>query len=395
MPATRPFRHDESGPILAQGLLNPGLKQAAYVAVAAALGGLVAAGIHSQFLVKYRAVFGLPLEGNIELFRSAESRFHSVEWLNRYAMANKLEGSRAYEEMISQTAGGGGGSVNISHVFGVSRNDVRDLPPGVEDRLWPKLADGQPRQVSSVVEVAAVSTTTEQAKEVAEFAGGFVRDVLLRTDLSDRLTDLSREAVTNIATANANLSQARLDIASLSHQIAELTALRDRYDVKHDETAGGQLQVQIADARFPSPLQLLVGRESDKVEKAEAIRQFEQAIVLNQTIIDVAAPLNGIADKENDTLKAFGLVTAELERQRLAIAPGESHDVVEAGIRQIENRLAASSAGLATAPFQPPSPIVVSYSPRRSLVILLGILLGFAAGFVIVRGMEIRARKLN
>ena len=105
------------------------------------------------------------------------------------------------------------------------------------------------------------------------------------------------------------------------------------------------------------------------------------------------ATLNGIADKENDTLKAFGLVAAELERQRMAIAPGESHDVVEAGIRQIENRLAASSAGLATTPFQPPSPIVVSYSPRRSLVILLGILLGFAAGFIIVRGMQIRSAK--
>ena len=375
--------------------MNLSLKQAACIAVAAALGGLVAAGIHSQFLVKYRAVFGLPIEGNVELFRSAEGRFHSVEWLNRYAVANKLEGSRAYEEMVSQTAGGGGGPVDIDHVFGVNRNDVRDLPAGVEDRLWPKLADGEPSQVPSAVQVAVVARTPEQAAEVVEFAGGFVRDVLLRTDLTDRLTDLSREAAKNIATANANLSQARLDIASLSRQIAELTALRDRYDIKQDGTAGGQLQVQIADARFPSPLQLLVGRESDKVEKAEAIRQFEQAIVLNQTIIDVVATLNGILDSDNDTLKAFGSVTAELERQRMAIAPGERHDVVETGIRQIENRLAASSAGLATTPFQPPSPIIVSYSPRRPLVILLGILLGFAVGFVLVRGMQLAARKAN
>jgi hypothetical protein len=370
---------------LARRLLNFGLKQAGCVAIAAILGGLVAAGVHSQFLVKYRAVFGLPLEGNVELFRSAESRFRSVEWLDRYAVAHKLEGSLAYRETANQMAGGPGGPVAINHVFGVSRNDVRDLPSSVEERMWSKLADGQENQVSSVAEIAAVMRTPERAREIAEFAGEFARDVLLRTDVSESLTSLSRDAGRNMAVASAGLSQTRLDVASLSRQIAELTALRDRYESEEDGTGAGQMQVQIADARYPSPLQLLVGRENDKVERTELSRQLEQTIVLNKTIINVVATLDGIMDKENDTLKAFGLVTAELERQRGAIAPGETHDVVEAGIRQIERRLSALSAGLASTPFQPSAPVVVPYSPSRSLVILLGMLLGFVAGFVMMR----------
>lgn len=361
-------------------------KASALVLVAAlALGGGVAAAIHSLLLVKYRAEIGIPVQGDVALFRKAQDTLRSVDWLERYRGANANGDDADYETLHSQLSLGRDEPVAFQHSFAVSRTDTRDLPDVIAAKLV------EPDEVpNSLVVVSATTRDLAEAIQLARFAAGFGRDVLVRHALQDLAGETAGKGAVEMATAQSQLITLSQDIDSLSRRIEAVRKIGDEYGTRLGEVVGGT-QVQVDGARYLSPVQQLIGLESERVDKMEELQTTRERLKQFQALVAIATDMNGQLRAPVSAIAALSAISSAAEK-RLQNAQSEPEKAAAAMAIQDLTKLRVK---LVDAPLSPIEPVAVRQSPPRSLIILAGIVAGFAVWLLAMKGLTNRRANAN
>src|SRR5262249_54564698 len=150
---------------------------------------------------------------------------------------------------------GRGEPVAFQHAFALSRSDTRDLPDGMAAKLL-----DESETPDSLVFVSATTRDRDEAIDLAGFAAGFCRDVLVWHELRDLVGTLAGTSAREIAAAQSRRIALQQDVESLTRRIEALREIREEYGTQLGQVVGGT-QVQVEGARFLSPVQQLVALE--------------------------------------------------------------------------------------------------------------------------------------
>lgn len=288
-------------------------------------------------LPHYQASSGFPYRESISFFRGVEPLLRSEARL--HAFAESWPESRQEFDVLSvlqrQLANSAGQPVTIEYTTRITRRDLRDVPDNVAKQISPE------DEFPSFIRVTVIGADREVTTRLAALAVEFARDTLLYAHVSKLIRAWSIDAIEEEARISSSKIAIQSDIQSLSNKLDALEKVRTKYQEINPSPASQSVQVQVQGAKHLSPVQQVVGIESELVEKREALQLLEQRLVLKRTLIHFANGLREPPSKDSGRgyyarmEKAFEL----LKSQRIGDAA--SNLSVAGALREVELGLAS------------------------------------------------------
>jgi hypothetical protein len=257
-------------------------------------GGLIGLLISATAPHRSTVTVTLPFDGDVQLYRSSEPHLKSVRRLQSWAVAKGLSTGPELDALMRLP-------LATSHVFYISKSDLRDLPDALTNDLIPRSSarpkTTQPRQDITAhpnpsIRSALLITLTGKAatSKVATLAAEFVRDTLTFTDLLETLQDMAVEARVERAQLKEEILTKRMNIDSFKRLLASVGRLREKYSKAWTEETSAlavstlqnlvqSKEGQASGWRYLSPLQQLVSLEALLAE------QMEQAVRLQERVV--------------------------------------------------------------------------------------------------------------
>jgi hypothetical protein len=251
------------------------------------LGGLAGISVRQLFLANYQSSISLPLSGDLATFREAQALFSSPAMFEKYGVKHKLSSNIDFGIIHRQFALNLSSPIRIEHTFRLLRKDVRDLPEMPKDELNRQI--GFRRGLQSDVHVYATAKEPEAAIRLAKLAMGYVRESLAAASLRLSLQQWGPAARAELAKKRELLAKAKTDLDSSNRRIERMERIRDRFKDEKDFSVSSSgsppVQVQVTGAHNLSPLQRLIGLETDRAEQMEELRSAELDLVRLETLV--------------------------------------------------------------------------------------------------------------
>jgi hypothetical protein len=366
------------------------------LALCLALGGLAGQALHYFVLTSYRASFALPLNGDAALFRQVEEVLRSDG-----AMAAYIKTGLGRDELLDRVqrdVQSKSAKVSFEHRFRLTRAGLRDLPEAVAKDVF--------GSIGSDLWVLADADDPDRSARLALAAGDFVRDVLARTSLTDLVAKWRISAVTRRSRASVHLLEGRMTSDALARRISELRRVRKTYETVGPAPANvygqvqvqGQNQTQAADGQRPksagpqgyyflSPEQQLTGLESERIDEAEKQQERKDEITRMSITAAYAEKLQAIIRSNADSIQALKAFEALVETDHTQAKARNAEDAEQLALAELTAAVVPLRARFIETQFSPPAPMVSKEGPKRSLVILAGLLLGLAAWWLALQQM--------
>jgi hypothetical protein len=347
------------------------------LAICLALGGLAGQILHYFVLTSYRASFALPLSGDAALFRQTEEVLRSEGAIAAYIKTVPDRDElldRVQRDVQSKRA-----KVSFDHRFRLTRAGLRDLPDAVvKDILG---------STGSDLWVLADADDPDRSARLARAAGDFARDVLARTSLTDQVAKWRINAVNRRSRASVQLLEGRMTSDALARRISELRRVRKTYEAAGPAPANaygqvlGQNQIQLTSPQgsyYLSPDQQLIGLESERIAEAEKQQERKDEITRMSITATYAEKLQGIIRSNADSIQALKAFETLVETDHTQAKARNADDAEQLALAELTAAVAPLRARFIETQFSPQVPMVSKEGPKRSLVILAGLLLGLA-----------------
>lgn len=352
------------------------------------IGGLSGLAVQKS-LIKYRAESDIPLQGDIALFRSIEDKLRTVEWLDRFAQSNQLDNENVYKLLRNQFASGSGGPVVFSHTFSISRNDTRDLPDVLQQSLFAPNKNDRRNSNSSIV-ATAIDKDAEQSGEIARFAVRYLREVLIVHLLEETIADLRREAGNSMADQQVTAVITSMEVSSIKRKLAALTQIQSSPSSGLENNSFFGTQVQVQGSRYLSPHQQIIGLESERIDKEEAIRVANNRIKSDRVVLELTTSMKALLAQKRNASSTINEIL-DLINQRKATDSSEDNPAL-AAIETVHRNIVLVTNRFAEVGVSDLEPSLTIQSPPKLMSLILGILFGIAVWLVGLRLFAWRSR---
>jgi hypothetical protein len=338
-----------------------------------AVGGLL---IRDWLFPHSRATASLRYSEDLQFFRTAETYFRSTVRLRVFAAdwPNTSLDRTLIDVFERQLAAGGHGPIQIDHSY-LTKRELRDVP----DSLLKQLSSE-----NSTIRVAATGADANTAVRLAALGVAFVRDTLCYAYLLDALRAWSSDVPEEIAKANKEVVELQSTINSLSRQLAAMQEVRKKYqDNALTGSAPQGVQVQVQGAKHLSPIQQIVGLESELISHREALKIQEQRLTRLHTLQHYAQSVDRDGKSGKAILDELSARAGALKTKPNTIAASE--DLGSAGtLTLINEKLVGARAKFLDAPVVPATLQAEPVGPRKLWAILSGFVLGLIGWFAII-----------
>ncbi len=333
------------------------------------------AGLIASMTAGFQATLNLPFDGDLPTFRAAEAEVNSPAQWPLFAATLKSEQEKA--EFLSFASQIVTGRSKVEHSFRLSRRDFLDLPESASKDMVERLINA--RGGRSNIKITARSHDPEIASRMARFGAEYMRYSLVAFRLKDQLRAWTKNLDGERAQMAADSLSRDSRFRSINRQLATMnelnTKIKDVGDLAQPlpTVDPNPVQVQVAGAKYLSPLRQIIGLQSALIDLNE-----ERQIAIER--LDYINALQAFATgKETTTLRDLMTAAENLQRATIEETP---HGKLTA-VAEINLRLWIVNA-LQTTPLEPTEPTIkrIGFGPFLSAGV--GALAGLIAGFWLV-----------
>jgi uncharacterized protein YerC len=320
--------------------------------------------VYNTMLARYVARITLPVNSNTGIalssksvgeammeFRAIEPELRSIEQFRRFGIARNLTDNPTFQLIERQIVRGSPqGGIRIEHVPRLLKKDGKDLPDSVaRDILATK------EQIKFDFQALATAVNADVALRQAQLSMDFFRDVAISSNIKAMMEVWSIGAQIETATLREQMTNTRLELASIERRFASMDAIQRKYKNIGEaiEPSLSRTQIQTTGQRNLSPLQQLIALETDRVDTTDILMRFEDKLVELQTMSKFAAEFSPVISVAQPADK---LARQMLERVRTLQSPRQgptsnalAADKALVGIEQYLTKLIAQYAETKTA----------------------------------------------
>src|SRR5262249_38504290 len=153
-----------------------------------------------------------------------------------------------------------------------------------------------------------------------------------------------------------------------------------------DAVSDDSVTVQVTGTHNLSPRQQLIGLESQRAERNEALQLLEIGLLRLRTIEQFASDMEPLVISGPTARDAFGRTLLMLRSQQQG--DGEATPLaVQAAHREIAQDLVSIRSRIVEMPLDPPEPLLEPWGFSRSYVILAGLVLGLIGSLIFWRDL--------
>jgi hypothetical protein len=347
------------------------------------VGALAGLAVRQFFLAKYEARISLPLSGDLATFREAEYLLNSSTAFDKYGAKQNISHDADFERVHRQLARHLSGPIRIEHVFRMSRKDLRDLPDlYAKDELSRQVAIGG---LQSDVQVYATDKEPETAIKLAKLAVGFLRNSLATVSLKSTLQQWGPGTRTELATKREKIAKFQSDLESTNRQIESMERLRERFKDEKDFAASSSgsppVQVQVTGTRNLSPVQQLIGLETDRANLIENLRLAD----LDRVRLETLAQFFDLFDSRVGDGAAIDLAKEIFGRaNQPGITHGDKAAATESALATIGLQMQGILSRFSETKTDPVEPETRPTGIGRSLAVLFGLVAAAFAWMLLV-----------